>query len=124
LLLGLTMDRKALYRRIDDRVDAMMKEGFLAEVESLMAAGLPTEQGALDSPGYRELGLYLAGELTLEEAVSRTKTQTHHLARRQYTWFKPSDRRITWLDVTAPRLAQRAAERVLTYLSETAPVVQ
>ena len=124
LVLGLTMDRKALYRRIDDRVDAMMKAGFLAEVESLMAAGLPTEQGALDSPGYRELGLYLAGELTLEEAVSRTKTQTHHLARRQYTWFKPSDRRITWLDVTAPRLAQRAAERVLTYLSETAPVVQ
>ena len=124
LVLGLTMDRKALYRRIDDRVDAMMKAGFLAEVESLVAAGLPTEQGALDSPGYRELGLYLAGELTLEEAVSRTKTQTHHLARRQYTWFKPSDRRITWLDVTAPRLAQRAAERVLTYLSETAPVVQ
>ena len=124
LVLGLTMDREALYRRIDDRVDAMMKAGFLAEVESLMAAGLPTEQGALDSPGYRELGLYLAGELTLEEAVSRTKTQTHHLARRQYTWFKPSDRRITWLDVTAPRLAQTASERVLTYLSETGPVVQ
>ena len=124
LVLGLTMDRKALYRRIDDRVDAMMKAGFLAEVESLVAAGLPTEQGALDSPGYRELGLYLLGELTLEEAVFRTKTQTHRLARRQYTWFKPSDRRITWLDVTAPRLAQRAAERVLTYLSETAPVVQ
>ena len=45
LVLGLTMDRKALYRRIDDRVDAMMKAGFLAEVESLVAAGLPTEQG-------------------------------------------------------------------------------
>jgi len=66
----------------------------------------------------------LLGELTLEEAVFRTKTQTHRLARRQYTWFKPSDRRITWLDVTTPRLAQRAAERVLTYLSETGPVVQ
>ena len=124
LVLGLTMDRKALYRRIDDRVDAMMKAGFLAEVEGLVAAGVPTEQGALDSPGYRELGLYLLGELTLEEAVFRTKTQTHRLARRQYTWFKPSDRRITWLDVTAPRLAQRAAERVLAYLSEAGPVVQ
>ena len=124
LVLGLTMDRKALYQRIDDRVDAMMKAGFLAEVESLVAAGYPAGQGALDSPGYRELGQHLQGELTLEEAVAKTKTQTHRLARRQYTWFKPSDRRITWLDVSAPRLAQRAAERVLTYLSETGPVVQ
>ena len=124
LVLGLTMERKALYQRIDDRVDAMMKEGFLAEVEGLLAAGYLTGQGALDSPGYRELGQHLLGELTLEEAVSKTKTQTHRLARRQYTWFKPSDRRIIWLDVAAPRLVQRAAERVLTYLSETGPVVQ
>lgn len=124
LLLGLTMDREALYRRIDDRVDAMMRAGFLAEVETLVAAGYPAGQGALDSPGYRELGQHLLGELTLEEAVARTKTQTHGLARRQYTWFKPTDRRITWLDVSAPRLAQRAAEHVLSYLSDTNAVVQ
>lgn len=124
LVLGLTMDREALYKRIDDRVDAMMTAGFLAEVGGLLAAGYTAGEGALNGPGYRELGQYLRREMTLEEAVAKTKTQTHGLARRQYTWFKPSDRRITWLDVTAPRLAQRAAEKVLAYLSETSPVVQ
>ena len=124
LVIGLTMDRKALYRRIDDRVDAMMRAGFLAEVEGLAKAGYPMGRGALDCPGYRELGLYLQGELPLEEAVARTKTKTHRLARRQYTWFKPSDPRITWLDAADPGVLERAAGLVSAYLSETSPVVQ
>lgn len=124
LVIGLTMDRQALYQRIDSRVDAMMESGFLAEVERLAQAGYPMGQGALDSPGYRELGLYINGELSLEESVSRTKTQTHRLARRQYTWFKPSDPRIQWLDATGPGVAEQAAEMVSAYLSEANPVVQ
>ena len=124
LVIGLTMDRKALYRRIDDRVDMMMQAGFLAEVARLAQAGYPMGQGALDSPGYRELGLHLNGELSLEDAVSRTKTQTHRLARRQYTWFKPSDPRIKWLDASGPGLTEQAAELVSAYLSEARPVVQ
>ena len=124
LVIGLTMERKALYRRIDDRVDAMMQAGFLAELERLAQAGYPMGQGALDSPGYRELGLHLMGELLLDDAVSRTKTQTHRLARRQYTWFKPSDPRIMWLDATDSGMPERAAELVSAYLSETNPVVQ
>ncbi len=124
LVIGLTMDRKALYRRIDDRVDAMLEAGFLAEVERLAQDGYPMGQGALDSPGYRELGLHLAGELSLEDAVSRTKTQTHRLARRQYTWFKLSDPQIRWLDVSGKRVAEQAAELVSAYLSEAGPMVQ
>ena len=124
LVLGLTTERKTLYRRIDDRVDAMMKAGFLAEVERLLASDYPSGQGALDSPGYRELGLYLMGQLTLDEAVFRTKTQTHRLARRQYTWFKLSDPRITWLDAGTLSLPTKAAEHVIEYLSESGPVVQ
>ena len=124
LVIGLTMDRQALYRRIDDRVDAMLEAGFLAEVERLAQDGYPMGQGALDSPGYRELGLHLAGELSLEDAVSRTKTQTHRLARRQYTWFKLSDPQIHWLDVSGKRFAEQAAELVSAYLSEGGPMVQ
>ena len=124
LVIGLTMDRKALYRRIDDRVDIMMKAGFLAEVERLAQAGYPMGQGGLDSPGYRELGLHLNGELSLEDAVSRTKTQTHRLARRQYTWFKPSDPRIIWLNAADSGVVERAAELVSAYLSKGSPVVQ
>ena len=124
LIIGLTMDRKSLYRRIDDRVDAMMESGFLAEVERLADAGYPMGRGALDSPGYRELGLYINGELSLADAVSRTKTQTHRLARRQYTWFKLSDPRIQWLDASVSGVAERASELVSAYLSESRPVVQ
>jgi tRNA dimethylallyltransferase len=120
LVLGLTMEREALYQRIDDRVDAMMEAGFLAEVERLAEAGYPMGQGALDSPGYRELGQHLTGELSLDEAVSRTKTQTHRLARRQYTWFKPNDRRITWLNVDDPSLVRQAGNFLLAHLSDTA----
>ena len=124
LVIGLTMERKALYRRIDDRVDAMMQAGFLAELERLAQDGYPMGQGALDSPGYRELGLHLRGELSLDDAVSRAKTQTHRLARRQYTWCKPSDPRIMWLDATDSGMPERAADLVSAYLSETNPVVQ
>ena len=124
LVIGLTMERKTLYRRIDDRVDAMMQAGFLPEVERLAQTGFPMGRGALNSPGYRELGQHLLGELSLEEAVSRTKTKTHRLARRQYTWFKPSDPRITWLDASDPGTPQRAADLVSAHLSETGPVVQ
>lgn len=124
LVIGLTMAREALYQRIDDRVDAMMEAGFLAEVDKLAQAGYPMGEGALDSPGYRELGQHLEGELSLDEAVSRTKTQTHRLARRQYTWFKQSDTRISWLDAAGPRTPDRAAELVSAHLSETGPVIQ
>ena len=98
LIIGLTMPRAALYARIDTRFDAMMAAGLPAEARRLAAAGYPLGQGPLASIGYRELGLHFAGELTLAEAVARAKTQTHRLARRQYTWFKPADPRIRWLD--------------------------
>ena len=124
LILGLTMPREALYRRIDQRVDVMMQDGFLREVEALAAAGYPMGQGPLDSPGYRELGQHLAGTLTLEEAIERTKTQTHRLARRQYAWFKLSDPRIRWLDAAGPALAERAAEAVSEFLNGKGPVIQ
>lgn len=124
LVIGLTIDRKALYERIDARVDQMMEDGFLVEVKRLISDGYPAGEAALASPGYRELGQHLAGELSLDEAVARTKTQTHRLARRQYTWFKPSDRRITWLDAGAPDVVDEAAEAVSSFLSATGPVVQ
>ena len=99
LVIGLTMARPALYARIDARFDAMLAAGLEAEARRLAAAGYALGQGPLSGVGYRELGQYFDGVLTLDEAVARAKTQTHRLVRRQYTWFKPSDARIRWLDV-------------------------
>ena len=109
LIIGLTMDRRELYDRIDQRVDRMMEAGFLAEVEQLADRGYEMGTGPLASPGYRELGQHLAGEMSLEEAVQRTKYQTHRLARRQYAWFKPADPRIKWLDAASPGLESQAS---------------
>ena len=109
LVFGLTMNRQELYRRIDHRVDRMMEAGFLDEVIRLAALGYAMRRGPLSSPGYRELGLHLAGEISLDEAVRRTKYQTHRLARRQYTWFKLNDPRIRWLDASSEDLEAKAS---------------
>ena len=124
LVLGLTMPRDLLYRRRDERVDRMIRDGLLAEVKALAGAGYEMGEGPLASPGYRELGKYLAGGLSLEEAVARTKTQTHRLARRQYTWFKLSDPRIQWLDASEPGLPDKAAAMVVSFLESQPPVIQ
>lgn len=116
LILGLTLERTALYQRIDDRVDRMLRDGLLEEVAALLEAGYLPGQGPMSSPGYRELGQHLRGEMTLEAAVARTKTQTHRLARRQYTWFKLNDERIRWLDAAAPAVVEPAAAAVAEYL--------
>ncbi len=121
LVLGLTSDRAVLYERIDARFDAMMAQGLLGEARRLAAAGYILGSGALSGVGYTELGLYLAGEMTLDEAVERSKTRTHRLVRRQYTWFKPGDRRINWLDATHGLPVADAASLVRRFLEPAIP---
>ncbi len=124
LIIGLTMERQELYQRIDARVDRMMAAGLLAEVQALAGQGYPLGRGPLGSPGYRELGRYLAGEITVDEAVLRTKYQTHRLARRQYTWFKLTDPRIRWLDAADSDLESRAGQVLREFLQSLPAVVQ
>ena len=85
-------DRQALYDRIDRRVDMMLEEGLLGEVQSLMDEGLfersVTAAGAI---GYKELLGYLRGACTLEEAVEELKRSTRRYAKRQLTWFGAKD---------------------------------
>ena len=117
LIIGLTADRSALYHRIDARFDAMMDNGLLDEARRLADAGYTLGSGPLSGMGYTQLGQYLAGEMTLPDAVARAKTQTHRLVRRQYTWFKPSDRRIKWLDATHELPIAEATRRVERFLA-------
>ena len=99
-IIGLTTPSRAdLHRRIDDRVDAMVAGGWLAEVRSLLNQGYSADLPAMSSMGYRELVQHLTGELALEEAVRLIKVAHHRLARHQYTWFKATDPRIHWLTI-------------------------
>ena len=99
-IIGLTLKRSALYRRIDDRVDAMIESGWVDEVRGLMNRGYAADLPSMSSLGYRELVQYLHGELSLDEAKARIKYSTHRFARRQYTWFKPTDERIQWFEAS------------------------
>jgi tRNA dimethylallyltransferase len=107
-IIGLQMDRASLYTRIDARVDAMLERGFVREVE-LLASRVGCDAPAMSGIGYRQICEFLAGETTLAAAIARIKTETHRLARMQQTWFRADDGRITWLDATAPNLADDAA---------------
>ena len=94
----LNRDRAELYRRIDLRVDQMMAQGLLKEVESLKSMGYDRSFVSMQGLGYKEILAYLDGECTLEEAVNQIKQSTRHFAKRQLTWFR-RERNVTWLDV-------------------------
>ena len=90
--IGLEMPREDLHQRINGRVDAMMKNGLLNEVKTLV----PYKQlNSLQTVGYRELFGYLIGDLSLEEATEAIKINTRQYAKRQMTWFK-KDEETVW----------------------------
>lgn len=99
VMVGLTCGRAELYRRIDKRVEQMMADGLLAELQGLRAAGYGRDLPAMSGLGYRQLWAYLDGECTLAEAVERIQFETHRFARQQYTWFRLDDPAIHWFDV-------------------------
>ena len=107
-IIGLRMERSALYARIDARVDAMLAAGLVDEVRRLNAEGYGCDLPAMSGIGYRQICEHLRGESTLAEAAARIKTETHRLARMQHTWFRDEDPRITWLDALAPDLVAQA----------------
>ncbi len=98
-VIGLTADRDELYRRIDLRVDRMIEQGLVDEVKRLMSRGFDFSMPALSSIGYRQIGHFLRGELTLPGAIQQIKFETHRFARQQYTWFRLEDERIHWFDI-------------------------
>lgn len=120
LLLGLNMERQALYARADARIDAMLDAGLVAETEMLVARGYGWELPSMSSLGYREIGAYLRGEMTLAAAVERFKLDTHGYIRRQLTWFRP-DARIVWLDAALPteQLTEVAMRHITGWLQAT-----
>jgi len=99
LIIGLTADRAELYRRIDRRVDEMMKRGLVAETEKLLNMGYGCYLPAMSSIGYQQIAAFLSDGLNLATAVQHIKYETHRFARHQYNWFRLNDERIHWFDV-------------------------
>jgi tRNA dimethylallyltransferase len=90
--IGISWSRDDLYRRINQRVDVMMKAGLLSEAESLYPH---RHLKALQTVGYKELFDYFDNKISLDEAVDKIKQHTRNFAKRQLTWFR-KDPEITW----------------------------
>ena len=97
LQIGLDMERRALYARIDQRVDLMIEMGLRDEVRRLLKMGYDPELKAMQSLGYRHMVAYLRGQQTWDETVRTLKRDTRRYAKRQLTWFQ-ADQDIAWVE--------------------------
>ena len=100
LRIGLTTPRDQLYQLIDERVDRMLAAGLVEEVRSLVQRGYGYDLPAMSGLGYRQIGMYLRGEASLEEAVALIKRHTRRFVRQQANWFRADDPQIEWFDVS------------------------
>jgi tRNA dimethylallyltransferase len=98
LIIGLTMQRDNLYRRVDSRVDEMIKQGLVDEVKNLIAKGYGLDLPSMSGIGYKQIAMFIQGEMDLTTAIEQIKKETHRFARHQYAWFRPGDARIHWLN--------------------------
>lgn len=87
LIIGLTTSRDNLYARIDARVDQMIKDGLIDEIQGLLAKGITFENQSMSGIGYKEFKDYFEGNSSLKECVDKVKANSHHFAKRQYTYF-------------------------------------
>lgn len=101
LELGLTLGRDALYARADHRVEQMLEAGLVQEVERLVEAGYAWNLPSMSSLGYLQIGNYLQGKMTLDEAREDLCNATHHFIRRQYTWFRKYNADAIWFESNA-----------------------
>ncbi len=96
--VGLTRQRKSLYRLIEDRVDSMIKNGLVDEVLSLKKMGFSPALNSLQTVGYKEVFDYLDNKISFHEMIGLIKQRNRNYAKRQLTWFR-QDKRILWFDV-------------------------
>jgi len=116
ILIGLSMERKVLYERINQRVDEMLSKGLVDEVNSLIKKGYRKNLVSMRGIGYKEIIEYLEGNTDYEEAVNTLKQNTRRFAKRQYTWFL-KDENVKWFSVDNPREIDKTLDSIIEYLS-------
>lgn len=100
-LIGLTMERGLLYKRIEQRVDEMVRDGLLEEVKHLVECGYSPDLVSMHGLGYKEMAGYLRGDYSFDLAVDLLKRNTRRFAKRQLSWFRRMPD-IHWVDVGEP----------------------
>lgn len=117
LVVGLEMERSALYARINKRVDIMLAQGLEQEVRSLLERGISPDCQSMQSIGYRQMVWYLYGSMPYDEAVEKLKQATRNFAKRQITWYKKMPY-IKWLTLDAEPNYANVVGRICEMLVE------
>ncbi len=120
--ITLSMDRRKLYERIEQRVDKMMASGLVEEVEGLIKRGYGRELNSMQALGYKEIADYLHGSVSKDEAVRILKRDTRHYAKRQLTWFR-GDKRVNWVDVDSFYRKEAIVENIIRYIAGKIPLI-
>lgn len=123
LVLGLTMDRQVLYRRIEERVHIEIKKGLVDETRRLLSQGYGRQLTSMKSLGYRQMAGYLENEYDFDEAIRLLKRDTRHFAKRQMTWFR-KEPEIRWLDVLPEESFANITTRILEQIDRFLTHVQ
>ena len=100
ITIGLKRPRSELYKRVDQRIEAMFANGFLEEVKGLLQRGYSPSLPTMSAIGYRECIRVINGQLTEEQAKVEIRRATRVFVRRQANWFKESDPNIAWFQIT------------------------
>ncbi|QSX09632.1 tRNA (adenosine(37)-N6)-dimethylallyltransferase MiaA [Alkalibacter rhizosphaerae] len=116
-LVGLTMGRDRLYRRIEERIDIMIQQGLLQEVRQLVEMGADRNWQSMQGLGYKEILAYLDGESTWDEALYLLKRDTRRYAKRQWTWFRRLEE-IHWIDMDALVDPEEAMVQIVEYMNK------
>ena len=117
LKIGINVERTELYERINARVDRMVADGLVEEVESLLSIGFSPALKSLSSIGYREICDFFAGNKTFPEAIGLIKQNSRRYAKRQLTWFK-NDPEMVWFE--SPLIFKSVFVRVADFLRSEA----
>lgn len=117
-IIGCTMDREALYDRINQRVELMVQDGLEDEIRGLINQGVTFEDHAMQGIGYREWQTYFEQAASKEEVIEEIKKHSRQFAKRQYTWFN-NQMPVHWVDMNNPEDIVQVMSFVKTWRNET-----
>ena len=105
-MIGLTMDRTELYKRIDARIDNMFTIGWVEEVRTLIDKGYTHDMSSMSALGYRDVASFIRGDIDMVETKRRIRKASRRLVRRQASWFSNDDASINWYEMRQFSIAQ------------------
>jgi len=111
LHFGFARSAADLHQRISDRIDAMFRQGWVAETERLLGLGLAQNETAMQALGYRQIVEHLRGERSLAETIDRVKARTRRFAKRQMTWFR-RQLQLSWINLEPESSAAAVAKSI------------